>query len=88
MVELNNGSKIEITLSEHNSQNNVLITLPLGFCPVAQLTPQQARMLANELIRAVNKAEVRAVLQNNANTLRRSETAAPREFSHHNLIHT
>lgn len=92
MVELNNGAKIEIALSDSGiGQNSILLTLPLGYCPVAQLTPQQARMLANEIIRVVNKAEVRANLQQ-ANNLRRNETTpAPahlNELGHPALAHS
>ncbi len=73
MAELGSDFKIEISLNSAGSDtNNVMITLPAGHCPVVHLSTQQARTLANEIIKAVNKAEVRTNLQT-ANNMRRND---------------
>jgi len=73
MTELGPDFKIEISLnSAEPGSHNVMLTLPAGHCPVVNLSTQQARTLANEIIKAVNKAEVRTNLQT-ANNMRRSE---------------
>ena len=73
MIELGPDFKIEISLNPTEpGSHNVMLTLPAGHCPVVHLSTQQARTLANEIIKAVNKAEVRTNLQT-ASNLRRNE---------------
>jgi hypothetical protein len=73
MIELGPDIKIEISLSSAEpASHNVMLTLPAGHCPVVHLSTQQARTLANEIIKAVNKAEVRTNLQT-ANNMRRND---------------
>lgn len=74
MIELGPDIKIEISLNNAEpASHNVMLTLPAGHCPVVHLSTQQARTLANEIIKAVNKAEVRTNLQT-ANNMRRNDT--------------
>ncbi len=47
-------------------------------CSSLTLTPNQARMLATELISAVNRAEVKKSLQTSPNLWRRQGEARPR----------
>lgn len=47
-------------------------------CSALTLTPSQARMLATELISAVNRAEVKKSLQTSPNLWRRQGEARPR----------
>jgi hypothetical protein len=58
MIELQAGRSLEVTLRE-DAQNGdrVVISLQTQSCEV-DLTPHQARVLATELIMAVNRAEV------------------------------
>ena len=73
MIELGPDFKIEISLNNAEpGSHNVMLTLPAGHCPVVHLSTQQARTLANEIIKAVNKAEVRTNLQT-ANNMRRND---------------
>lgn len=73
MIELEPDFKIEISLDNVElGSHNVMLTLPAGHCPVVHLSTQQARTLANEIIKAVNKAEVRTNLQT-ANNMRRND---------------
>ena len=66
MIELKAGRCLEVALRE-DSQNGdrVVISLQSQGCEV-DLTPHQARILATELIMAVNRAEV-------SNNLKRSQ---------------
>lgn len=74
MIELGPDFKIDISLNNAEpGSHNVMLTLPAGHCPVVYLSTQQARALANEIIKAVNKAEVRTNLQT-ANNMRRNDT--------------
>jgi hypothetical protein len=52
--------------------------LPGDACSALTLTPQQARILATELISAVNRAEVKRSLQTSPNLWRRQGEARPR----------
>ena len=73
MTELGPDFKIDISLNNTElGKHNVMLTLPAGHCPVVNLSTQQARTLANEIIKAVNKAEVRTNLQT-ANNMRRND---------------
>jgi hypothetical protein len=57
-----------ITLQANDSGERLLLTL----------TPNQARLLATELIAAVNRAEVKANLKTGTNMWRRSGESRPR----------
>ena len=73
MIELGPDFKIDIALiNTEPGSHNLMLTLPPGHCPVVHLSTQQARTLANEIIKAVNKAEVRNNLQT-ANNMRRND---------------
>lgn len=73
MIELGPDFKIEISLNKAEpGSHNLMLTLPAGHCPVVHLSTQQARTLANEIIKAVNKADVRTNLQT-ANNMRRKD---------------
>lgn len=63
MIEVGNDKRVQIDLREDDSGRDwVAITLPATGC-VFDLTPHQARVLATELIMAVNRAEVRRNLK-------------------------
>ena len=59
MIELKAGKSLEVALREDAQDGDrVVISLQSQGCEV-DLTPHQARVLATELIMAVNRAEVR-----------------------------
>ena len=65
-----NGTKLKITLEEFDGgKNNVVFRLGDG--SEMKLSPQQARLLATELIVAVNRAEVRRSLTRSPNLARK-----------------
>jgi hypothetical protein len=69
MIELESGNSLDINLKEDaQGRDRVELTL-LGGCTL-NLTPHQARVLATELIMAVNRAEVRNNLKKNQNAVR------------------
>lgn len=61
MMELNNGNTVNITLEEESGKEQIVFSVESG--SVLKLTPYQARVLATELIVAVNRAEVRGNLK-------------------------
>lgn len=71
MIELKPGSTLDISLKEDSQgREHVIVTLLAQGCEL-ELTPHQARVLATELIMAVNRAEVRNNLRhNNQNMVR------------------
>ena len=73
MIDLGSDFKIEISLNNGAPEHKVTLTLPAGHCPTVYLSTQQSRTLANEIIKTVNKAEVRSNLQV-ANNMRRSDS--------------
>ncbi len=68
MIELDTGDSLNIQLKE-DAQGRDRVELVLQQCTLA-LTPHQARVLATELIMAVNRAEVRNNLKNSQNMVR------------------
>jgi len=70
MIDLNQGGSLDVTLKEDaQGQDSVILGLATqGF--ELSLTPHQARVLATELIMAVNRAEVRNNLKHSQNMVR------------------
>jgi hypothetical protein len=70
MIELSQGCSLDITLQEDaQGRDSVVVALMNQGCELS-LTPHQARVLATELIMAVNRAEVRNNLKNSQNMVR------------------
>ena len=70
MIELEPGKSLDINLMEdHQGRDRVSVALKSEGCEL-QLTPHQARVLATELIMAVNRAEVRGNLKHSHNLAR------------------
>ena len=70
MIELEPGNALDITLKEDtHGRDRVVVTLQAHGCEL-NLTPHQARVLATELIMAVNRAEVRGNLKHSQNMVR------------------
>ncbi len=80
MIELD-GKALDISLKEDSQgRDRVVLTLQEAQCEF-NLTPHQARVLATELIMAVNRAEVRSNLKHSHNMARSTQTPAKaREF--------
>ena len=73
MIELEPGNALDIALKEDASgRDRVVVTLQAHGCEL-NLTPHQARVLATELIMAVNRAEVRSNLKHSQNMVRGSQ---------------
>ena len=81
MIELEPGKSLDINLKEDSQgRDRVIVALQTQGCEL-NLTPHQARVLATELIMAVNRAEVRSNLKNNNNMARGTQPATrKREF--------
>ena len=81
MIELEPGKSLDINLKEDSQgRDRVIVALQTQGCEL-NLTPHQARVLATELIMAVNRAEVRSNLKNNNNMARGNQPATrKREF--------
>lgn len=78
MIELEPGNVLDIELQEDaQGRDRVVLSLHAHECAL-NLTPHQARVLATELIMAVNRAEVRSNLKHNQNMVRREPAAMPR----------
>jgi hypothetical protein len=70
MIELEAGNILDISLKEDaQGRDRVEVTLQSLGCAL-NLTPHQARVLATELIMAVNRAEVRSNLRHSQNVVR------------------
>ena len=70
MIELDQGNTLDITLQEDaQGRDRVVLALQAQGCAL-NLTPHQARVLATELIMAVNRAEVRSNLKHSQNMVR------------------
>jgi hypothetical protein len=77
MIELEPGKTLDITLQEDaQGRDRVILTLQAQGCDL-NLTPHQARVLATELIMAVNRAEVRSNLKHSHSMVRNTQPAAP-----------
>lgn len=78
MIELERGNALEINLKEDTQgRDRVVMTLQAHGCSL-DLTPHQARVLATELIMAVNRAEVRSNLKRSPSTARKQPGAQKR----------
>lgn len=71
MIQLDTGDSLNINLKE-DAQGRDRVELMLQECALT-LTPHQARVLATELIMAVNRAEVRNNLKNSQNMVRSAQ---------------
>ncbi len=70
MIELEPGNTLNISLKEDaQGRDRVEVMLQSPGCSL-NLTPHQARVLATELIMAVNRAEVRSNLKHSQNVVR------------------
>lgn len=74
MIELESGSALDINLKE-DAQGRDRVELSLEGSCTLNLTPHQARVLATELIMAVNRAEVRNNLKHSQNMVRGGQVA-------------
>lgn len=85
MIELEPGNTLEINLKEDaQGRDRVVLALQSQGCAL-DLTPHQARVLATELIMAVNRAEVRSNLKrSNNNMVRGDQSSGPKRgvFNH------
>ena len=82
MIELEPGSVLDIALQEDaQGRDCVVLSVQPQECTL-NLTPHQARVLATELIMAVNRAEVRSKLKQSHNMARhgRPEATKPGLF--------
>jgi len=83
MIELEQGGKLEVNLHEDpKGRERVVMALQAQGCELS-LTPHQARVLATELIMAVNRAEVRNNLKHSHNMVRGSEKTEPKRRLFH-----
>jgi len=83
MIELEQGGKLEINLNEDaQGRERVVVAMQSRDCELT-LTPHQARVLATELIMAVNRAEVRNNLKKSHNMVRSSGKAEPKRGLFH-----
>ncbi|MGK2950762.1 MAG: hypothetical protein ACSLEZ_00065 [Thiobacillus sp.] len=82
MIELEAGNSLEINLKE-DSHGRDRVQLTLGAQGALDLTPHQARVLATELIMAVNRAEVRSNLKHSQNMVRGAQASSQK----HGLFH-
>ncbi|MHB1353281.1 MAG: hypothetical protein ACYC5S_07930 [Thiobacillus sp.] len=79
MIELEPGSVLDIALQEDaQGRDCVVLSLQPHECTL-NLTPYQARVLATELIMAVNRAEVRSNLRLSHNMARHERPAATKQ---------
>lgn len=70
MIELEPGNTLAISLKEDShGRDRVEVALQIPGCALS-LTPHQARVMATELIMAVNRAEVRSNLKHSQNVVR------------------
>jgi hypothetical protein len=77
MIELEPGKSLDISLKEDvNGRDRVILALQTEGCEL-NLTPHQARVLATELIMAVNRAEVRSNLRHSHSMVRTAQPANP-----------
>lgn len=83
MIELEPGNALDIRLKEDaQGRDRVELALQAHGCTL-NLTPHQARVLATELIMAVNRAEVRSNLKHSQNVVRGAEPAAQKRGLFH-----
>ncbi|MFP5402509.1 MAG: hypothetical protein ACLGH1_11250 [Gammaproteobacteria bacterium] len=78
VIEMENGNALDINLREDGQgRDRVILSLLAHGCEL-DLSPHQARVLATELIMAVNRAEVRNNLKHAKHAPRSSSAGAPR----------
>ena len=78
-MELEPGNTLDITLKEDaHGRDHVVLALQAQGCELI-LTPHQARILATELIMAVNRSEVRSNLKHNHNLVRATQPTEQRQ---------
>lgn len=78
MIELESGKALDISLKEDTQgRDRVVLTLDAQTSPLS-LSPHQARVLATELIMAVNRAEVRNNLKHSHNMVREKPAVEPK----------
>ena len=78
MIELEPGNTLDISLKEDaQGRERVEVTLQSTWCSL-NLTPHQARVLATDLIMAVNRAEVRSNLKHSQTLVRSAPPAEHR----------
>ena len=83
MIDLNQGGTLDVTLKEDTKgQDNVILAMAAQGCELS-LTPHQARVLATELIMAVNRAEVRNNLKHSQNMVRSGQQQTTRHGFFH-----
>jgi hypothetical protein len=83
MIELEQGGALDINLREDShGKDRVVIVLQAHGCEL-NLAPHQARVLATELIMAVNRAEVRSNLKRNQHMVRGKDEAPQRRGPFH-----
>ncbi|HSO44107.1 MAG TPA: hypothetical protein VLQ47_01120 [Rhodoferax sp.] len=83
MIDLNQGGTLDVTLKEDTKgQDNVILAMAAQGCELS-LTPHQARVLATELIMAVNRAEVRTNLKHSQNMVRSGQQQTTRHGFFH-----
>ena len=76
MIELEPGSVLDVALQEDaQGRDCVVLSVQPHECTL-NLTPHQARVLATELIMAVNRAEVRSKLKQSHNMARHERAGA------------
>lgn len=78
MIVFEQGELLDINLQEDN-QGRDHVVLDLKDTCTLSLSPHQARVLATELIMAVNRAEVRNNLRRSTSLTRRNGTETPRD---------
>ncbi len=75
MIELESGKALDISLKEDaQGRDRVVLTLDAAG-DALNLSPHQARVLATELIMAVNRAEVRNNLKHSQSMTREKQPA-------------
>jgi len=77
MIELESGAALDIALKE-DAQGRDRVELAVQAQCTLSLTPHQARVLATELIMAVNRAEVRNSLKSGQSMVRSAQGGEPR----------
>ena len=83
MIDLNQGGTLDVSLKEDTKgQDNVILAIAAQACELS-LTPHQARVLATELIMAVNRAEVRNNLKHSQNMVRSGQQQTTRNGFFH-----
>jgi hypothetical protein len=75
MIELESGNSLDIKLHEDIQGSDRVVLALQGQGHSLSLTPHQARVLATELIMAVNRAEVRNNLKRGHNLVRGSQAS-------------